>query len=80
MCDRQLSFEVHGLDEADKTQLATSDELTLIREVVDPKSRRQGSIGVGKLRTPKGSWSASSIRWHEPGWAGSRCAAGIRDR
>ena len=31
MWDRQLSFEVHRLDEADKTQLATSDELTLIR-------------------------------------------------
>jgi hypothetical protein len=51
VCDRQLSFEVHRLDEADKT-LATSDELTLIREVVDLKSRRRGSIGIAKLPTP----------------------------
>jgi hypothetical protein len=43
VCDSQLLFEVHGLEEADKTQLVTSDELTLIRDVVDLKSRRQGS-------------------------------------
>ena len=40
------SFEVHGLDEADKTRLATSDELKLIREVIDPKSLRDKEVRV----------------------------------
>jgi len=48
MCGRQLSFEQHGLDGADKTQLATSDELTLIREVIDSKSR--GKLEVAAAR------------------------------
>lgn len=38
------SFEVHGLDEAGKTRLATSDELRLIREVIDPKSLRDKEV------------------------------------
>ncbi len=40
------SFEVHGLDEAEKTRLATSDELKLIREVIDPKSLRDKEVRV----------------------------------
>ena len=37
------TFEAHGLDEADKTRLATSDELKLIREVIDRVAAGQGS-------------------------------------
>ena len=40
------SFEVHGLDEAGKTRLATSDELKLIREVIDPKALRDKEVKV----------------------------------
>jgi acyl CoA:acetate/3-ketoacid CoA transferase beta subunit len=40
------SFEVHGLSEADRTRLATSDELRLIREVIDPKSLRDKEVKV----------------------------------
>ncbi|HKV19995.1 MAG TPA: CoA-transferase, partial [Mycobacterium sp.] len=38
------SFDVHGLDEAEETRIATDDELTLIREVIDPKSLRDREI------------------------------------
>ena len=34
------SFEVHGLDGADRTRLATGVELNLIRERIDPKALR----------------------------------------
>ena len=40
------SFEVRGLDEAGKTRLATSDELKLIREVIDPKALRDREVKV----------------------------------
>ena len=40
------SFEVHGLDVAGKTRLATSDELKLIREVIDPKALRDKEVRV----------------------------------
>jgi acyl CoA:acetate/3-ketoacid CoA transferase beta subunit len=40
------SFDVHGLDEAEQTRLATSDELRLIREVIDPKSLRDKEVRV----------------------------------
>ena len=40
------SFEVHGLDVAGKTRLATSDELKLIREVIDPKALRDKEVQV----------------------------------
>ena len=38
------SFEVHGLDEAEQTRLATGDELKLLREVIDPKALRDKEI------------------------------------
>jgi acyl CoA:acetate/3-ketoacid CoA transferase beta subunit len=38
------SFEVHGLDSADRTRLATAEELRLIREVIDPKSLRDKEV------------------------------------
>jgi len=38
------SFQIHGLDEADKTRLPTDNELRLIREVIDPKSWRDREI------------------------------------
>jgi acyl CoA:acetate/3-ketoacid CoA transferase beta subunit len=38
------SFDVHGLDGADATRLATHDELKLIREVIDPKSLRDKEV------------------------------------
>ena len=38
------SFEVHGLDDAEQTRLATDEELKLIREVIDPKSLRDKEI------------------------------------
>ncbi|HET9565966.1 MAG TPA: CoA-transferase, partial [Mycobacterium sp.] len=38
------SFEIHGLDEAEKTRLATGDELKLLREVIDPKGLRDKEI------------------------------------
>jgi acyl CoA:acetate/3-ketoacid CoA transferase beta subunit len=40
------SFPVHGLDDADRTRLATSDELRLIREVIDPKALRDKEVKV----------------------------------
>jgi acyl CoA:acetate/3-ketoacid CoA transferase beta subunit len=40
------SFPVHGLDDADRTRLATSDELQLIREVIDPKALRDKEVKV----------------------------------
>ena len=38
------SFEVHGLEYAEKTRLATGDELKLLREVIDPKGLRDKEI------------------------------------
>ena len=38
------SFEVHGLDEAEESRLATDEELKLIREVIDPKSLRDKEV------------------------------------
>ena len=38
------TFEIHGLDEAPHTRLATADELTLIRERIDPKGLRDREI------------------------------------
>jgi acyl CoA:acetate/3-ketoacid CoA transferase beta subunit len=40
------SFEVHGLSDAAQTRLATSDELRLIRDVIDPKSLRDKEVRV----------------------------------
>ncbi|OMC30980.1 CoA-transferase [Mycobacterium sp. GA-1841] len=40
------SFEVHGLDEAETTRLATDEELKLLREVIDPKSLRDKEVKV----------------------------------
>ena len=38
------SFEVHGLADAERTRLATVDELTLIRERIDPKALRDKEV------------------------------------
>ena len=38
------SFEVHGLDSAETTRLPSSDELQLIRDVIDPKSLRDKEV------------------------------------
>ena len=38
------SFEVHGLADAGRTRLATGDELTLIREQIDPKALRDKEV------------------------------------
>jgi acyl CoA:acetate/3-ketoacid CoA transferase beta subunit len=38
------SFEVHDLDTAVRTRLATVDELTLIRERIDPKALRDKEV------------------------------------
>lgn len=38
------SFAVHGLTEAGQTRLPSSDELRLIREVIDPKSLRDKEV------------------------------------
>ena len=38
------SFEVHELDSATESRLPTSDELTLIHEVIDPKSLRDKEV------------------------------------
>ena len=38
------SFEVHGLDTAGETRLPTDEELTLLREVIDPKSLRDKEV------------------------------------
>ena len=40
------SFEVHGLEEAETSRLATEEELTLLREVIDPKSLRDKEVKV----------------------------------
>ena len=40
------SFEVHGLDGAEHTRLATADELKLLREVIDPKALRDKEVRV----------------------------------
>ena len=40
------SFEVHGLADAGRTRLATGDELTLIREQIDPKALRDKEVTV----------------------------------
>ncbi|MBX8690395.1 CoA-transferase, partial [Mycobacterium sp. 20091114027_K0903767] len=40
------SFEVHGLDSAETTRLATDEELKLLREVIDPKSLRDKEVKV----------------------------------
>jgi hypothetical protein len=38
------SFDVHGLDDAEPTRAPSDDELTLLREVIDPKSLRDKEI------------------------------------
>ncbi len=38
------SFEVHGLDSAETTRLPSSDEVQLIRDVIDPKSLRDKEV------------------------------------
>lgn len=38
------AFEIHGLADAAQTRLATSDELQLIREVIDPQSHRDAEV------------------------------------
>jgi len=38
------SFEVHGLDDAASTRLPTADELSILREVIDPKSLRDREV------------------------------------
>ena len=38
------SFEVHGLAEAPETRLPSTEELRLIREVIDPKSLRDKEV------------------------------------
>jgi len=40
------SFAVHGLADAGRTRLATGDELTLIREQIDPKALRDKEVTV----------------------------------
>jgi len=40
------SFEVHGLDDATGTRLPTADELSILREVIDPKSLRDREVKV----------------------------------
>ena len=40
------SFEVHNLNDAPATRLATGDELTLIREHIDPKALRDKEVTV----------------------------------
>ena len=40
------SFEIHGLDDAERTRLASGDELKLIREFIDPKSLRDKEVKV----------------------------------
>lgn len=38
------TFEVHGLEAAGETRLPTDEELTLLREVIDPKSLRDKEV------------------------------------
>ncbi|HEX2212308.1 MAG TPA: CoA-transferase, partial [Mycobacterium sp.] len=38
------SFEVHGLGEAETTRLPSDEELTLLRETIDPKSLRDKEV------------------------------------
>ena len=40
------SFEIRGLDDADRSRLAGGDELKLIREFIDPKSLRDKEVKV----------------------------------
>jgi acyl CoA:acetate/3-ketoacid CoA transferase beta subunit len=40
------SFEIYGVDDADRTRLASGDELKLIREFIDPKSLRDKEVKV----------------------------------
>ena len=40
------SFDVHNLNDAPATRLATGDELTLIREHIDPKALRDKEVTV----------------------------------
>ena len=40
------SFEVHGLSDAGETRLPTTDELELIRDVIDPKGLRDKEVRV----------------------------------
>ncbi|OMB94585.1 CoA-transferase [Mycobacterium sp. NS-7484] len=40
------SFEVHGLDSAEETRMPTDEELTLLRETIDPKSLRDKEVKV----------------------------------
>jgi acyl CoA:acetate/3-ketoacid CoA transferase beta subunit len=40
------SFEIAGLDHADRSRLATAEELRLIREVIDPKSLRDREVKI----------------------------------
>lgn len=37
------SYEIHGLDEAERTRLATGDELEIIKRL-DPKSLRDKEV------------------------------------
>jgi acyl CoA:acetate/3-ketoacid CoA transferase beta subunit len=40
------SFEVHGLDDAAATRLPSTDELQLIREMIDPKTLRDKEVRI----------------------------------
>ena len=40
------SFDVHGLDDADRTRLPNGDELDLMQKVIDPKSLRDKEVRV----------------------------------
>ena len=40
------SFEVHGLDDADRTRLPSGEEQALIRERIDPKGLRDKEVKV----------------------------------
>jgi acyl CoA:acetate/3-ketoacid CoA transferase beta subunit len=40
------SFEVHGLDDADRTRLPHGDELELIQKVIDPKKLRDKEVKI----------------------------------
>ncbi len=40
------SFEVHGLDDPDRTRLPTAEELDLIQSVIDPQSLRDKEVRV----------------------------------
>lgn len=42
--DEATSFEVHGLADAGETRPPTGEELRLIRQVIDPQSRRDAEV------------------------------------